>query len=55
MNAKDYMIESQSQESPWLTLAKRIVREHITRMAQQKEQDHAEVCHGQQVPEVPRA
>lgn len=37
MNAKDYMIEVQGQESPWLTLAKRIVREDRARKAQQKE------------------
>jgi len=44
MNAKDKMIEDYSQESPWLTLAKRIVRTELTRKAQQKEQDHAQVC-----------
>ena len=33
------MIDHYSQESIWLTLAKRIVREHIIRTAQQKEQD----------------
>ena len=40
MNAKDLMIELQNQESPWLTLAKRIVRDERTRKAATEE-----VCH----------
>jgi hypothetical protein len=52
MNAKDKMIDDYSQESPWLTLAKRIVRMDLARKAQQKEQDHAQVCDGQQIPKI---
>lgn len=40
MNAKDCMIEYQNQESPWLTLAKRLVREdRLRRAALKGEQD----------------
>ena len=37
MNAKDKMIDDYSYESPWLALAKRIVRMDVARKAQQKE------------------
>ena len=49
MNAKDAMIEryQRDQESPWLALAKRIVREDIARRAAMKEAHHAQVQHGQ--------
>lgn len=42
MDAKDLMIDDyqRNQESPWLQLAKRIVREHVARKAQHKEQEH---------------
>lgn len=45
MNSKDLMIDDyqRNQESPWLLLAKQLVREHAARMAQQKEQDHESI------------
>ena len=53
MNAKDAMIEYQGQESPWLTLAKRIVREDRARKAQQKESH--EGLQRIEIPETPGA
>jgi hypothetical protein len=38
-NAKDEMINHYSRESPWLLLAKQLVRMDVARKAQQKEQD----------------
>ena len=43
VNAKDAMINHYSQESPWLLLAKRLVRMELARTAQQKEHDDAKV------------
>ena len=41
MEAKDRTIDHYSQESTWLTIAKRIVRMDLARKAQQKEQHDA--------------
>ena len=37
------MIDHYSQESPWLTLAKQLVRLDLARKAQQKEKDDAQI------------
>ncbi len=44
-NAKDVMIDEyqRDQESPWFTLAKRIVREDIARKAITKEAQHESI------------
>ena len=42
MNAKDFMIELQNQESPWLTLAKRLVLEDVARKAATEEVRHVQ-------------
>jgi hypothetical protein len=54
MNAKDAMIDMyrRDQESPWLTLAKRIVREDVARRAATKGAPHESV-HRVEVPEAP--